>query len=67
MQQRIKKRADKGKEAGNMELEKLALGEKKEYPEWDIKDLTLMSPGPTQVHFRDEPVRHLLPETECGH
>ena len=32
-----------------MELEKLALGEKKEYPEWDIKDLTLMSPGPTQV------------------
>ena len=27
-----------------MELEKLALGEKKEYPEWDIKDLTLMSP-----------------------
>ena len=32
-----------------MELEKLALGEKKDYPEWDIKDLTLMSPGPTQV------------------
>lgn len=36
--------------------ERLKLGEKKEYPEWEEKELTLMTPGPTQV---SENVRHV--------
>ena len=36
--------------------ERLKLGEKKEYPEWEEKEITLMTPGPTQV---SENVRHV--------
>lgn len=32
-----------------MVSERLKLGDKREYPEWEEKKLTLMSPGPTQV------------------
>lgn len=32
-----------------MYSEKLKLGTKKEYPQWEEKEMTLMTPGPTQV------------------